>query len=60
MEHRHLDLESAARNFGLERLTAHDERYEWAEEYLEVVFKLREGSWDGGVLLKDRYRGILS
>ncbi|MGY3581754.1 FMN-dependent oxidoreductase (nitrilotriacetate monooxygenase family) [Bradyrhizobium sp. USDA 4341] len=52
--------ESAARNFGLDRLTAHDERYEWAEEYLEVVFKLWEGSWDDGALLKDRKRGIFS
>jgi FMN-dependent oxidoreductase (nitrilotriacetate monooxygenase family) len=52
--------ESAARNFGLDRLTAHDERYEWADEYLEVVFKLWEGSWDDGALLKDRKRGIFS
>jgi FMN-dependent oxidoreductase (nitrilotriacetate monooxygenase family) len=52
--------ESAARNFGLERLTAHDERYEWAEEYLDVVFKLWEGSWDEGALLKDRSRGVFS
>ena len=46
--------ENAARNFGLDRLTAHDERYEWADEYLDVVYKLWEGSWDDGALLKDR------
>lgn len=52
--------ENAARNFGLDRLTAHDERYEWADEYLEVVFKLWEGSWDDGALLKDRARGVFA
>ncbi len=50
--------ENAARNFGHERLTDHDERYEWAEEYLDVVYKLWEGSWDDGALLKDRARGV--
>lgn len=52
--------ENAARNFGLDRLTAHDERYVWADEYLEVVFKLWEGSWDDGALLKDRARGVFA
>ena len=52
--------ENAARNFGLDRLTAHDERYEWADEYLDVVFKLWEGSWDEGALLKDRQRGVFA
>jgi alkanesulfonate monooxygenase SsuD/methylene tetrahydromethanopterin reductase-like flavin-dependent oxidoreductase (luciferase family) len=35
--------ENAARNFGFDRLTEHDERYDWAEEYLDVVYKLWEG-----------------
>lgn len=52
--------ENAARNFGLDRLTAHDARYEWAEEYLDVVFKLWEGSWDDGALLKDRAGGVFA
>jgi FMN-dependent oxidoreductase (nitrilotriacetate monooxygenase family) len=52
--------ENAARNFGFDRLTAHDERYEWADEYLDVVYKLWEGSWDEGALLKDRQRGVFS
>lgn len=47
-------LENAARNFGRDRLLEHDERYAQAEEYLEVVYKLWEGSWDDGALLKDR------
>ena len=52
--------ENAARNFGLDRLTEHDDRYAWADEYLEVVYKLWEGSWDEGALIKDRERGIFS
>ena len=52
--------ENAARNFGHERLAEHDERYEWANEYLDVVYKLWEGSWDDGALLKDRARGVFS
>jgi FMN-dependent oxidoreductase (nitrilotriacetate monooxygenase family) len=50
--------ENAARNFGQEALTEHDERYAWAEEYVDVVYKLWEGSWEEGALLKDRERGI--
>ncbi|MBX9607050.1 MAG: NtaA/DmoA family FMN-dependent monooxygenase [Gammaproteobacteria bacterium] len=51
-------LSNGARNFGFESLTPHDERYAWAEEYMEVVYKLWEGSWDEGALLQDRVRGI--
>jgi FMN-dependent oxidoreductase (nitrilotriacetate monooxygenase family) len=46
--------ESAARNFGFEGLEEHDERYRWAEEYLEVVYKLWEGSWDDDALIADK------
>jgi long-chain alkane monooxygenase len=37
-------LENAARNFGLGGQIAHDERYERAEEYLEVCYQLWEGA----------------
>ncbi|ALE72857.1 oxidoreductase [Pseudonocardia sp. EC080625-04] len=46
--------ENAARNFGLPGLVEHDERYEWAEEYVTVAYKLWEGSWDDDALLVDR------
>lgn len=46
-------LPDAARNFG-QVLTPHDERYEWAEEYMAVTYKLWEGSWDDGALVRDR------
>lgn len=51
-------LANGARNFGHDDLTPHDERYAWAEEYMEVVYKLWEGSWDDGALLADRTRGV--
>jgi long-chain alkane monooxygenase len=51
-------LENGARNFGLDGLTGHDERYRWADEYLDVLYKLWEGSWDDGALLQDRATGI--
>ena len=50
-------LVNAAHNFGQER-TPHDERYEWAGEYVDVTYKLWEGSWDDGALLQDREAGI--
>lgn len=38
-------LDSAARNFGLDTQIEHDERYQIADEYLHVCYKLWEGSW---------------
>jgi FMN-dependent oxidoreductase (nitrilotriacetate monooxygenase family) len=38
-------LDSAARNFGLNTQVEHDERYRIAHEYLDVTYKLWEGSW---------------
>ncbi|WP_336713904.1 LLM class flavin-dependent oxidoreductase [Arthrobacter sp. USHLN218] len=52
--------DNGARNFGLSRLTDHAERYEWAAEYVDVAYKLWEGSWDEGALLKDKERGVFS
>jgi long-chain alkane monooxygenase len=51
-------LDNGARNFGSDHLEPHDERYAWAREYVDVTYKLWEGSWDDGALLKDRERGI--
>ena len=53
-------LEGAARNFGADRLLEHDERYRWAEEYLEVVYKLWEGSWDDDALVRDKASGVFA
>jgi len=46
--------DNGARNFGLPRLTDHTDRYAWAEEYVDLAYKLWEGSWDEGAVLKDR------
>jgi long-chain alkane monooxygenase len=47
-------LPSAARNFGLDDEIPHDDRYELAEEYLTVLYKLWEGSWDDDAVVQDR------
>jgi FMN-dependent oxidoreductase (nitrilotriacetate monooxygenase family) len=46
-------LPNAARNFGLAEEIEHDHRYEIADEYLEVLYKLWEGSWDEGAVQRD-------
>jgi FMN-dependent oxidoreductase (nitrilotriacetate monooxygenase family) len=51
-------LANGARNFGYDELEEHDERYRWADEYVDVTYKLWEGSWDDGALLQDRDRGL--
>jgi len=53
-------LENSARNFGLDEAVEHDERYVWAEEYVDVAYKLWEGSWDEDALLIDRQRGVFA
>lgn len=52
--------ENAARNFGHDGLTEHDERYAWAGEYIDVTYKLWEGSWDDGALVRDREHGVFA
>lgn len=51
-------LPNAARNFGLEDEIPHDRRYEIADEFLDVVYKLWEGSWDDDAVLVDRENGV--
>lgn len=47
-------LNSAAKGMGLARQPDHDARYDIAEEYMQVVYKLWEGSWEDGAVLRDR------
>lgn len=51
-------LENAARNLGYGSLPPHEERYARADEYVEVLYKLLEGSWEDGAVLRDTERGI--
>ncbi|KAH8691294.1 xenobiotic compound monooxygenase, DszA family [Talaromyces proteolyticus] len=50
-------LDSAARNHGLTEQIPHDERYAIAHEYMEVVYKLWEGSFRDDAVLEDRESG---
>lgn len=47
-------LDSAARAVGLDGLAQHDTRYDRADDYLELLYKLWETSWDAGAVRRDR------
>lgn len=47
-------LDSAARATGQDGLHRHDRRYDQADEYLEVLYKLWEGSWADDAVRRDR------
>ena len=51
-------LDSAARAVGLTGQTAHDDRYDLADEYMAVVYQLWEGSWQDDAVVRDRERGM--
>ncbi len=53
-------LDSAAKAVGMTQQTTHDERYEIADEYVELVYKLWEGSWEDDAVRFDRGRGIFA
>ena len=53
-------LPSAARNMGNDDQLEHDERYEHADEYLEVLYKLWEGSWEDDAVIRDRESGVFT
>jgi FMN-dependent oxidoreductase (nitrilotriacetate monooxygenase family) len=53
-------LDSAARGAGREKQTAHDDRYDIADEYMEVVYKLWEGSWADDAVKADAVRGVFA
>ncbi|PZO66478.1 MAG: N5,N10-methylene tetrahydromethanopterin reductase [Paracoccus denitrificans] len=46
-------LDSAARAVGRDGQTGHDLRYDQADEYLDVLYKLWEGSWDDDAVVRD-------
>lgn len=46
--------ESGTRALGLGPVRAHDERYDVADEYMDVVYRLWEESWEDGAVLRDR------
>jgi FMN-dependent oxidoreductase (nitrilotriacetate monooxygenase family) len=50
-------LNSAAKGMGMQQQVGHDTRYEIAEDYMDVVYKLWEGSWEDAAVLRDRTSG---
>ena len=53
-------LDSAATGMGLAVQPRHDQRYELAEEYMQVMYRLWEGSWEDGAALRDRERRVFA
>ncbi|MES1169402.1 MAG: NtaA/DmoA family FMN-dependent monooxygenase, partial [Leifsonia sp.] len=53
-------LPNAARNCGLDGEVPHDLRYQYADEYVDVLYKLWEGSWDDDAVIADRERRIFT
>ncbi len=51
-------LDGAARNLGLDRQISHDERYEIAEEAVDVCYQLWEGSWQDDAVVADTERQV--
>ncbi len=47
-------LDSAAKALGRSAQLPHDERYVAAEEFMDVMYKLWEGSWEDGAVVRDR------
>jgi alkanesulfonate monooxygenase len=53
-------LDSAARGLGLERQLGHDRRYDQADDYMEAVYKLWEGSWEDDAVTLDPERRMFT
>lgn len=53
-------LESGAKNLGQTAQVNHDDRYEIADEYLEVLYKLWEGSWENDAVQRDKQAGVFA
>ncbi len=51
-------LDSAARGLGLDNQIEHDSRYDRADDYLNLLYKLWEGSWEEDAVLIDKERRI--
>ncbi|MFB4400562.1 LLM class flavin-dependent oxidoreductase [Pseudomonas inefficax] len=51
-------LDSAARAMGLTQQPEHDRRYDQADEYLQVLYKLLEGSWADDAVVADRQQRV--
>ncbi|KOY83860.1 LLM class flavin-dependent oxidoreductase [Lysinibacillus macroides] len=53
-------LESGTKNIDIGDRFQHQERYHIADEYLEVCYKLWEGSWEEQAVIRDKETGIFT
>ncbi|MGE0151430.1 MAG: NtaA/DmoA family FMN-dependent monooxygenase [Reyranellaceae bacterium] len=53
-------LESTSRAVGLTAMRAHDERYKVADEYIALMYKLWEKSWDDDAAVRDPVRRVFT
>jgi FMN-dependent oxidoreductase (nitrilotriacetate monooxygenase family) len=53
-------LESGAKAMGHGELRRHDDRYDVAHEYMELVYKLWEGSWEDDAVVRDKAAGLFT
>lgn len=51
-------VDSGARGLGQDGLAEHDTRYDRADDFLELSYKLWEGSWEDGAVIADKARRI--
>jgi FMN-dependent oxidoreductase (nitrilotriacetate monooxygenase family) len=51
-------LPNAAQNFGLDGEIPKAQRYQRADEYLDVLYKLWEGSWDDDAIVRDAANAV--
>ncbi|QHS24432.1 LLM class flavin-dependent oxidoreductase [Virgibacillus sp. MSP4-1] len=53
-------LRSAAVNMGMDNQIKHDERYDIAEDFLQVCYKLWEASWEDDAVRIDKEAGVFA
>ena len=53
-------LDSAAKGMGERGQVGHDERYDVADDYMQVMYKLWEGSWEDGAAVADKSARIFA
>ncbi|VTU27275.1 Dimethyl-sulfide monooxygenase [Variovorax sp. PBS-H4] len=51
-------LDATARGVGLKQMAPHDERYAVADEYMDLVYGLWEGSWGDRAIVRDRVNKV--
>lgn len=53
-------LDSAARGIGQSEQLSHDRRYDQADEFMQIVYRLWEGSWQDDAVVLDRERRMFT